>query len=242
MWRSVARLPALAGVPFLAPALLGYPPNPPVAVGDVVTLADELAHVRALIPSGVTRLHLLGHSYGGVVALALARELAPIAASVWVYEPVIFSALRHDPAAEPEARAAAEATFASPGFRDPSLVGTADWCRHFIDFWNRPGAFDRMPEEQRQAVMDVAGKIYAELNTIFFATTTFADWRPSAPLTVAHGARTPLPAQAMARGLVAVTPGAMLDVIAGAGHMAPLTDPGAVQASVEGHFARSPCQ
>ena len=238
MWRSLARLPALAGVPIHAPALLGYPPHPPVAVGEVVTLAQEIAHVRAQLPAGVTRLHLIGHSYGGVVALAMARALPSIVASVWVYEPVIFSALRHDPAAEPEARAVADAHFASPQFRDPTKAGTEEWCRSFIDYWNRPGSFDRLTADQRAAVISVGGKIFAELIEIYFGQTTFADWRPEAPLTVAHGERTPLPAQAMARGLVAVTPGATLDVIARAGHMAPLTDPASIHPSVSAHLQR----
>jgi pimeloyl-ACP methyl ester carboxylesterase len=238
MWRSLARLPALAGIPLHAPALLGYPPNTPVAVGERVTLAEEIAHVRAQLPSGIARLHLIGHSYGGVVALAMARALPDLVASVWVYEPVIFSALRHDPAAEPEARAAADAHFAAPEFRDPAYAGTEAWCRQFIDYWNRPGSFDRLTADQRAAVLAFGGKIYAELLEIYFAETTFADWRPEAPLTVAYGERTPLPAQAMARGLHAITPGSTLDVIARAGHMAPLTDPASIHPSLGAHFAR----
>ncbi len=238
MWRSLARLPALAGMPFHAPALLGYPPNPPVAVGERVPLEQEIAYVRAQLPSDVTRLHLIGHSYGGVVALAMARALPSLVASVWVYEPVIFSALRHDPAAEPAAREEAESLLATPEFRDPAHAGSEAWCRHFIDYWNRPGAFDRMPADQRATVRLVAGKIFAELTEIFFANSTFAAWRPEAPLTVAYGERTRRTAVAMARGLASVTPGATLDIIPRAGHMAPLTDPSSVHPSVEAHFMR----
>ncbi|MBI3791113.1 MAG: alpha/beta hydrolase [Gemmatimonadetes bacterium] len=238
MWRSVARLPVLAGLEIVAPPLLGYGPNPPIPVGTTVTLDDEAAYLAGFIPAGVTRLHLVGHSYGGVMALWLARRLASIVASVWVYEPVIFSALRQDPIGDPAARAEADTLLATPEFRDPAHAGSDAWCRHFIDYWNRPGAFDRMPAEQRDGVRRAAGKIFAELNEIFFARSTFAEWRPDAPLTVAYGERTRITAAAMARALASVTPGATLDSVAGATHMAPLTDPVAVHPSIEGHFAR----
>ena len=238
MWRNVARMPALTATPVLAPALLGYPPNPRIPVGAVLGPDADAAHVRALLPADLSRLHLVGHSYGGVVALQLARELAPIVRSVWVYEPVLFSALMHDPAADSAARAEATAMFGDPAFRDPAVAGTAEWCERFVDYWNRPGAFARMTREQRDALIAVGGKIYAEVLILFGPRGTFADWHRDVPMTVAYGSETRATARAMAVALAGVNPKALLEVLPACGHMAPLTDPAATARSLEAHFMR----
>lgn len=240
MWRFVGRVPALEGANILAPTLLGYPPHKPVAIGQPVSVRDDAEHIRAMLPAGVTRLHLIGHSYGGVVALAMARLLAPIVASVWVYEPVTFSALRNDPLGDPEARAEANAMFMSPAFLDPAVMGTEAWCATFIEYWNGPGAFARLTPAQRASVVAIGGKIVAELHSIFLGPERFADWTCEAPLTIVYGAETRRPAAAIAHGLAQANPHAVLESIAGATHMAPLHDPESIHASLDAHFRRTP--
>ncbi len=239
MWRFLERIPALAGVSVIAPSLLGYPPNPPVALGERIGLSADAAHVRALLPADVTALHLVGHSYGGLVALRLAAELAPILRSIWVYEPVIFGALRNDPASDPEARAEALAFFTSPESLAADFAGFEAWCGGFIDYWNGAGTFDRMSAKARAGVTAVGGKLVAELYDIFYGTDTFADWHRASPLTIAYGAATRRPAVAMAHGLARANPHAALDEIAEASHMAPLTDSARVRPSLEAHFMRA---
>lgn len=238
MWRWLDRVSALNGVTVLAPALLGYPPNPPVAVGQMIGSRDDVAHIRALVPPDVTDLHLVGHSYGGRLALVLASELAPLVRSVWVYEPVLFGALRNDPTGDPEARSEANANFTTPDFLDPALAGTESWCRAFIDYWNGAGAFERMTPAQRASVIAVSGKIFAELHDIALGSDTFADWHRAVPMTIAYGSRTPHAAQAIARALAGVNPHAVLDRVVEAGHMAPLTEPARVSPGMEAHFRR----
>jgi pimeloyl-ACP methyl ester carboxylesterase len=70
----------------------GYPPNPPLEQIDFAEQADEL--VERLRPGD----HLVGHSYGGVVAL-LAAPRADIR-SLTVNEPPAFGLARGNPAVE----------------------------------------------------------------------------------------------------------------------------------------------
>jgi pimeloyl-ACP methyl ester carboxylesterase len=70
----------------------GYPPNPPLEQIDFAEQADEL--VERLRPGD----HLVGHSYGGVIAL-LAAARADIR-SLTVNEPPAFGLARGDPAVE----------------------------------------------------------------------------------------------------------------------------------------------
>jgi pimeloyl-ACP methyl ester carboxylesterase len=71
------------------PTRSGYPPNPPLERIDFETQSDEL---HTVLEQGD---HLVGHSYGGVVAL-LAASSAELG-SLTVLEPPAFGVASHDP-------------------------------------------------------------------------------------------------------------------------------------------------
>lgn len=94
-WRSLSeRLAASHRV--LAPDFLGSGKNPPWS--DDVPFGYELdvALVAKALDALDAPVHLVGHSYGGLVALALARTLPHRVRSLAVYDPVAFGVL-HDP-------------------------------------------------------------------------------------------------------------------------------------------------
>lgn len=72
----------------------GYPPNPPLDRIDFEQQADEIAE---LVEPGT---HLVGHSYGGVVALLAAGRVWDRLRSLTVIEPPAFGVARGDPAVE----------------------------------------------------------------------------------------------------------------------------------------------
>jgi pimeloyl-ACP methyl ester carboxylesterase len=72
----------------------GYPPNPPLDWIDFEAQAEELA---PLLGDGA---HLVGHSYGGVIALLLAARHAETVRSLTVSEPPAFGVARGEPAVE----------------------------------------------------------------------------------------------------------------------------------------------
>jgi pimeloyl-ACP methyl ester carboxylesterase len=69
----------------------GYPPNPPLERIDFDVQADELA---PLLRDGA---HLVGHSYGGVIALLMASRHRGLVRSLTVSEPPAFGVARGDP-------------------------------------------------------------------------------------------------------------------------------------------------
>jgi pimeloyl-ACP methyl ester carboxylesterase len=71
----------------------GYPPGPPLEHIDFEVQADELA---AALREGD---HLVGHSYGGVIALLAAARM-PLLGSLTVGEPPAFAVARGNPAVE----------------------------------------------------------------------------------------------------------------------------------------------
>jgi pimeloyl-ACP methyl ester carboxylesterase len=75
----------------VAPSRGGYPPNPPLERIDFEQQAEELA---PLLGEGA---HLVGHSYGGVIALLLAARTPQAVLSLAVSEPPAFGLARGDP-------------------------------------------------------------------------------------------------------------------------------------------------
>ena len=237
MWQSVPAA-ALGGRRSIAPANLGYPPNPPVPRGQRVTVDDEVAHLLTVVPSHAEGVHLVAHSYGGLVALRMLTPLGARVASAVLYEPVLFGTLARSAAGDvdPEAVAEAQTFFEDPSFlRDEARGGGADWLEVFVDYWNRPGAWSKIPPPVRQALEAVGWKMFQEVLACFAETTPFDAWPLPAACTIVCGERSPRASRAMARSL-ASRPGVRLVELAGAGHMAPLTHPAAVHGAIASHF------
>jgi pimeloyl-ACP methyl ester carboxylesterase len=90
----------------------GFPPNPPVARIDFEV---DAALVAELLGPGD---HLVGHSYGGVIALLAAAERPELLRSLTVIEPPATGVAEGDPAVEAFAAAGRE-LYASAATGDP---------------------------------------------------------------------------------------------------------------------------
>jgi pimeloyl-ACP methyl ester carboxylesterase len=237
MWARLT--PLVREVPVLAPANLGYPPNPPLPRGQTVTVQDDVAHFIVSLPPGTTGVHVVAHSYGGFVGLNLLHDARVRVRSLWLYEPVLYGALAHSPDTQASGEARLGDIFsARPEFLDPTLGGQDAWLRFFIDFWNRPGAFDGMPEAQREATRQVGWKMFEEVRGTSTDPRPFSAYRTDAPMTLVYGSTTHESTPAMVRALARVNPQAEVEAIEGAGHMAPATRPRLVEASLQKHLAR----
>jgi pimeloyl-ACP methyl ester carboxylesterase len=72
----------------------GFPPGPPV---DRVDFADDAVWLEQYLAPGT---HLVGHSYGGVIALLAAARRRDLVRSLTVVEPPAFGVARGEPAVE----------------------------------------------------------------------------------------------------------------------------------------------
>jgi pimeloyl-ACP methyl ester carboxylesterase len=104
----------------VVPDRRGFPPNPPV---ERVDFEDEAEWLDEWIEAGT---HLVGHSYGGVIALYAAARRAEDVRSLTVVEPPAFGIARGDPAAA--AFVAAGEAHWNDGPRDPEA-----FLRSFLD-------------------------------------------------------------------------------------------------------------
>lgn len=229
MWDSVGES-VLTGTKKLTPSNLGYSPNPPLERGTKVSAADDarsaLDAIDRAAPEGP--IHLFAHSYGGYVALLLAPMLGERLRSMFLAEPVLFGALAAATDLDDRAASAESRTFLDNRWflDDEERGGLAEWQEHFIDYWNRPGSWQRMPEPMRAHSLSVGWKMFQEVRSCFYEADSFdAHSLPDVPVTVVRSERSPAASRAMAAEVAKRGRRARVVEISGTGHMVPLTHP-----------------
>jgi pimeloyl-ACP methyl ester carboxylesterase len=119
----------------LAPEHYGRGTSRPWIGEHAFTLADEVARVIALIDRSEEKVHLVGHSYGGGIALHVALARPGRIASMALYEPSAFHLLRQ--VGEPGAEAYAEiAGFARRICHGVVTGHYRSAVASFVDYWN----------------------------------------------------------------------------------------------------------
>lgn len=225
-WQPITA-PLAAHIDCVAPELIGYGDGDAWHIGRRLMLDDEvdaLAEELYAVPEGV---HLVGHSYGGAIALQAALRHPHQVRSLTLYEPVRFSLLFGSPATAP----AAQAVIALG--REVERLALNDEClrsaERFVDFWSGEGSWAQMKPSRQQALAARMPKIGAEFDALFAdPTPQHAYRRLRMPVRILAGERSPQPVRLIALRLAARLPDAELVAVPGLGHMGPLTDPQAV--------------
>jgi len=146
----------------VAPDLLGYGESGPWPDGVPFHFRQDLDYVESLLGDGDDRVHLVGHSYGGFLALQLALRRPERVQAIAVYDPVAFGIL--DPVEDADAWNQLRLV-KQTWDRDESGVDEA-WLRAFIDWWNGAGAWDRLGEETRRAFRTMGWKVFQEVMSL----------------------------------------------------------------------------
>src|SRR5262249_15218680 len=121
------------------------------------TIADEAARTLALIDASEGRVHLVGHSYGGAVALHVALARPHSIASMALYEPTVFHLLRQLGA--PGRGGFAEIADVAQPFSQGAITGDYRTAvARFVDYWNGRGAWDAMRPAAQQSLIRWAPK------------------------------------------------------------------------------------
>jgi pimeloyl-ACP methyl ester carboxylesterase len=216
----------------LAPNRIGYGGNAPWRGDRPARLADEVAALAPLLNAVGPSCALVGHSFGGAVALKAALLHPERVRALVVYEPVLFGTLVHHRQGDPVAAeivALAEETTRAVEAGD--LAGAA---ARFVDYWHAPGAWDATPAVRRGAILEGMRQLPAEWECSFGEPAILADLsRLDVPTLYLAGAASPAPARALAAILAATLPRVELVELAGVGHMGPVTHPDPVNAIIE---------
>jgi pimeloyl-ACP methyl ester carboxylesterase len=202
------------------------------------TLADEAARTIALIDATDRKVHLVGHSYGGGVALHIALARPDRIASLSLYEPSAFHLLTQTEFGERPLQEIRKTAYAIA--KDIVAGDNHAAAKTFVDYWNGADSFDAMRPLMRDALARWMRTAPLNFNALFAETTPAADYRIlCAPVLAMRGEHAPAPTRVIAGMLPSLFPVADLKVVQRAGHMGPLTHATEVNALIVEHIERA---
>lgn len=200
------------------------------------TLADEAARTLGLIDEAEGKVHLVGHSYGGGVALHVALARPDRIASMALYEPSAFHLLACMGAVGTESSAEIDDLVrrVNAGIAQGNMRGTA---AQFVDYWNGQGAWDTLRPTVQAALIRWAPKASLDFHALLSEPDQAARYQELRfPVLILRGENARLPSRMIAEYLAQVLPESSLMAIPGAGHMGPFTHAPEVSALIVQHL------
>ena len=218
----------------LAPDFIGYGRSGAWPGDRVFTGQADVNVLLKLAKKAGRKLHLVGHSYGAVMALLSARELGPKVKSLALVEPVAFNLLRVEKRPE-------WAEIERLGVQVLGAVAKGDdraAAAHFMRYWLGRFRWFIAPEKFKAAVTATIPKVALEFMIALDADTSLDDYTGvAAPTLLIAGSKTRVPVRAVTDMLAATLPNASLEILKGAGHMSPFTHPSELNRSILGFLA-----
>jgi pimeloyl-ACP methyl ester carboxylesterase len=221
-WRTLAT--KLAGrYEVIAPDLYGYGAGAPWTGRGEFCLAQEAGPIRSILGRVGGRVHLVGHSYGGALALHIARTRPEYLRSLTLVEPSAFHLLRGGDAIDAVALREITAVAAQAG----AALASGDYLGgfgRFVDYWSGPGSWAAMPAEKREAYAPQLAKVALDFHALLNEPAELEDVQDiAAPTLLVQGGCTMLPSRCVCKRLRDALPAAQFALVRGAGHMLPVT-------------------
>jgi pimeloyl-ACP methyl ester carboxylesterase len=223
----------------LAPDTHGAGRGPAWPSDRALTLSDEVASLEPVLARAGAPLALVGHSYGGAVALLAALRQPERVHALVLYEPTLFALVD----------AASPAPNEADGIRRTVALASAALARGdrsaaaevFIDYWMGAGAFLAKPDAQRNAVEAAIVNVQGWGEALFGDTTPLAALRAlKIPVLLMQGSETTPSARAVVTLLAQTLPRVETLTFRGLGHMGPVTHAAQVDEAIDGFLRRHP--
>ena len=224
---------------FVAPEHYGCDSTGPWSGERAFTLADEAARTIGIIDATHGKVHLVGHSYGGGVALRAAVERPERIASLTLYEPSAFHLLKM--MGSYGTHALAEIIEISR--RTADGVSCGDYrgaAASFVDYWGGQGAWEALRPSVQATLTRWAPKAPLDFRALLEERTPISAYMGlRAPTLIMRGQHAPVPSRAIAERLPMLLPAARLAIVEGAGHMGPITHAEEVNEAIVRHIAEA---
>lgn len=223
----------------MAPDQWGCGRSDPWPGNGPFTLVQEAAPLVELIDRIGMPVHLVGHSYGGGVALRVALERPGMVRSLTLIEPSVFHLL--DGIGPEEQKLYTEISDVAEAVK--RSVNSGDlWggMERFTDYWCGPGAWRGMPIEARLKISQRLPKVVLDFRALFAETASLDDYAAlSFPVLLVCGGLSPGPSRRIVDILHGAMPNTRLVRIEGAGHMSPFTHADAVNREITRHLNKA---
>jgi pimeloyl-ACP methyl ester carboxylesterase len=221
--------------------LYGYGRTPPWSSNAPQTLDDQARLVETAFPTNADTVCLVGHSFGGSVAMKLAARLSGRVSKLVLLETNPFYLL--------EQAGRADAFAEAMELRDciKKFGARGEWARaaeRFADYWGGAASWQNMSAERRQTFAEALKPNYFEWDAVMDETTPVEQWArllPRSTLLVSDP-NTVLPIREITAILRRSCPIWSHKEIADGGHMAPLTRPDLINPLVRTFLRSELCE
>jgi pimeloyl-ACP methyl ester carboxylesterase len=204
--------------------LYGYGRTPPWSSDAAQSLDDQARLVETALPRKADTVCVVGHSFGGSVAMKLAARLSGRVTKLVLLETNPFYLLEQAGCAD----AFAQALELRNCIKKFGALGEwATAAEQFADYWGGAASWQNMPAERRNTFVEALKPNYFEWDAVMGETTPVEQWArllPRSTLLVSDP-NTVLPIREITAILRRSCPIWTYKEIVGGGHMAPLTRP-----------------
>jgi pimeloyl-ACP methyl ester carboxylesterase len=198
---------------------------------QTATLSDEVALIEPVLARAGDSLTLIGHSYGGAVALMAALKHRKQVRALALYEPTLFALIEAESPPPNDADGICAAVARSVAALDAGEADAA--AAHFIDYWMGAGSWAAMPEPRRGPIAASIRNIRSWSRALLREPTPLAAFASlDLPVLYLMGKKSPASSRGVARILMRVLPRVEALELDSLGHMGPVTHADVVNAAI----------
>jgi len=204
----------------LVPDFLAYSPSESWKHGGPPDWRVDLDAARQMLLAQTEPVDLVGHSYGGHIALHLAHDHPDKVRRMALHEPIAWGILAEDGPAEIQEDFAGIITRFFP---ESGPLPADTWLRLFVDYWNAPGVWQSLNDARQATWRERYPKVHAEVKHLCHDPHRIGHWaKVSTPTLITLSEEAPahervvceLLSEHMPHYTLASTPG---------GHLAPIS-------------------
>lgn len=201
--------------------LAGYGDNELPQNPQTFSTGDEVAVVQDILlkqTHGKEAFHLVGHSYGGAIALKLAVKQTARIKTLTIFEPVAFHLLPAGGTARDEITTIAQRLTRALENNDKKLATAL-----FIDYWSGCGTFENLKQNNQTRFIRYIDKVVLDFQALFAESLTLDDYSTvNIPVCMIKGEKSPLSSLQIFQILERCFPDHCVHSVPG-GHMSPIT-------------------
>ena len=238
-WRSLTE--SLAGqFRVIACDMSGSGKSPPISLESKYTLDEEVTFLAPAFRAGGNSFHVIGHSFGGAVALKAALRYRGRVLSLTLFEPTLFALLA---STAPESPATLEILGHTESTSDLADRGDHEAAaEHFVDYWFQRGAWAETREEIRADIRARMALLRQRWDALLRDSVMLSDIASiDVPALCLTGEKSNAPTRALSEILIGALPRVRAVEIAGVGHMAPLSHPDRVNPLIKAFLEQLAC-
>jgi pimeloyl-ACP methyl ester carboxylesterase len=190
----------------------------------LMTLSDEVELLEAVFARAGDPFALVGHSYGGAVALIAALKNPARVRALALYEPTLFALVDADSPPPNDADGIKGAVARASAALEAGNPDKA--AEEFIDFWMGKGSWARTPDARKPPIAASIAYIRNWAHALMKEPTPLAKFSElKIPVLYMTGSESPASSLAVARLLTRTLPRVEVVEFKRLGHMAPVTHP-----------------